>query len=49
MKSNPVGLEISEEEAEKLEMTCGFCDRRVRIRSLEDHARKEHFKNLINN
>lgn len=42
MKSNPSGLEITEEEAEKLEATCGFCEKRIRIRSLEEHVRREH-------
>jgi len=42
MQSNPLGLEISEEAAEKLEVVCGFCDRKIRIRSLESHIRTEH-------
>lgn len=42
MQSNPIGREISEEAAEKLEVVCGFCDRKVRIRSLEEHVRREH-------
>jgi len=29
---------LTEEEAEKLEVTCGFCDRKIRIRSLADHV-----------
>ncbi|MEM2160735.1 MAG: hypothetical protein QXN55_07270 [Candidatus Nitrosotenuis sp.] len=33
---------ITEEEAEKLEVTCGFCDKRIAIRSLEAHVRIEH-------
>ena len=37
---------LSEDEAEKLEVGCGFCDRRIRIRSLEDHIRSEHFASL---
>lgn len=42
MQSNPIGLEISEEEAEKLEVTCGYCDKKIRIRSLDEHVRIEH-------
>ncbi len=37
-----MGLEIPEEEAEKLEVTCGFCDRKIRIRSLADHVQIVH-------
>jgi len=33
---------LTEEEAEKLEVTCGFCDRKIRIRSLADHVLAEH-------
>jgi len=47
MQSNPVGLEMTEEEAEKLEITCGFCDRKIRIRSLEAHVRSEHLDSLV--
>lgn len=46
MQSNPLGLEISEETAEKLEVICGFCERKIRIRSLEEHVRIEHSKKL---
>jgi hypothetical protein len=42
MQSNQIGLEIPEEEAEKLEVACGFCERRIRIRSLANHVRLEH-------
>lgn len=42
MQSNPIGLEISEETAERLEVLCGFCDRKIRIRSLSDHVFFEH-------
>jgi hypothetical protein len=42
MQSNPLGLEISEEAAERLEVACGFCDRKIRIRSLEAHVRIAH-------
>lgn len=44
MISNPLGLEISEEAAEKLEVVCGFCDRKIRIRSLGEHVRMQHGK-----
>jgi len=46
MISNPIGLEISEDAAEKLEVECGFCDKRIKIRSLEAHVRSEHFDGL---
>lgn len=42
MESNPIGLEISEEMAERLEVFCGFCDRKIAIRSLAEHVRIEH-------
>lgn len=41
MSSNS-GEYLTEEEAEKLEVTCGFCDKRLRIRSLVDHVKSEH-------
>ena len=47
MQSNPIGLEISEESAEKLEVECGFCDRKIRIRSLADHVRIEHSRRFL--
>ncbi|MEW6044028.1 MAG: hypothetical protein AB1608_07165 [Thermoproteota archaeon] len=37
-----IGYEIPQEEAEKVEVTCGFCDKRIAIRSLEAHVRLEH-------
>jgi len=46
MQSNPIRLEMTEEEAEKLEVTCGFCDRKIRIRSLADHVKSEHFRSF---
>lgn len=33
---------LTEEEAEKLEVTCDFCDRKIRIRSLAVHVHLEH-------
>lgn len=38
---------LTEEEAEKLEVTCGFCERKVRIRSLVDHVKAEHSDNVL--
>jgi hypothetical protein len=49
MQSNPLGLEISEEAAEKLEVVCGCCDRKIRIRSLGEHVRREHAQSPITN
>lgn len=34
---------LTEEEAEKLEVTCGFCEKRITIRSLEAHIRIIHY------
>lgn len=38
---------LTEEEAEKLEVTCGFCEKMIRIRSLADHVHREHFQGAI--
>lgn len=34
--------EIAPEEAEKLEVICGFCDKLIRIRNLAEHFKSEH-------
>lgn len=44
MQSNLFVREITEDEAEKLEVSCGFCEQRIRIRSLEEHVRIKHSK-----
>ncbi len=46
MQSNLSDFEMTEEEAKKLEVTCGFCDRKIRIRSLTEHIKIEHSNNL---
>lgn len=34
---------LTEEEAEKLEVECGFCDKKIiKIRSLAEHVKSEH-------
>ncbi|MEM2161065.1 MAG: hypothetical protein QXN55_08940 [Candidatus Nitrosotenuis sp.] len=45
MSSNS-GEYLTEEEAEKLEVTCGYCDRRIKIRSLGEHVQLEHSPKL---
>jgi len=42
MISNLSVREIPPEEAEKLEVVCGFCDQLIRIRSLAEHVKSEH-------
>jgi len=37
-----VGLDISEEAADKLEVECGHCGKLIRIRSLADHIMAAH-------
>jgi hypothetical protein len=37
-----IGLDISEEAADKLEVECGYCGKLIRIRSLADHILVSH-------
>lgn len=41
-KDDVLGIDISEESADKLEVECGHCGKLIRIRSLADHILVAH-------
>jgi hypothetical protein len=41
-KEEDLGVDISEEAADKLEVECGHCGKLIRIRSLADHILVAH-------
>ncbi|MBI5146381.1 MAG: hypothetical protein HZA84_04085 [Thaumarchaeota archaeon] len=40
---------LTEEEVEKLEVTCRFCDSEIRIKGLAEHIGNEYPKDLTQN
>ncbi|MEM2160421.1 MAG: hypothetical protein QXN55_05640 [Candidatus Nitrosotenuis sp.] len=39
--------EIPQEDAERLEVVCGFCEKIIRIRSLAEHVKSEHSTSFL--